>query len=141
MNMLKPPMKSGYSKARSAFLDDDEYDEQASEEGGPGSTKHTPNRQEMIRLKEEQTERAMQNFKQRGGMVQDVLNKSRSSKVSLRGGNAELSADSDVEAYVKMGVQNAFTVADKVIQESYLPYAVSFLLSLSQDQLTHLQER
>ena len=89
------------------------------------------NRPEMIRLKEEQTERAMQNFKQRGGMMQDVLNKSRSSKVSLRGGNAELSGDSDVEAYVKMGVQNAFTVADKVIQESYLPYAVSLLLSLS----------
>ena len=82
----------------------------------------------MIRLKEEQTERAMQNFKARGGMAQDVLSKSRSSKASLR---AELSGDSDVEAYVKMGVQNAFTVADKVIQESYLPYAVSLLLSLS----------
>ena len=62
----------------------------------------------------------------------------KSSKAEFR---ADLSADSDVEAFVKTGVQNAFSVADKVIQESYLPYAVSFMLSLHPDQLAMLQER
>lgn len=54
----------------------------------------------MIRMKEEQAERAMQNFKAKGVMVQEVLSK-KSSKASLR---ADMSGDSDVEAYIKLGV-------------------------------------
>lgn len=61
--------------------------------------------------------------------MQEALSKKNFVKSSFD--KADLSADSDVEAFVKSGVQNAFTVADKVIQESYLPYAISLMLSLS----------
>jgi len=70
--------------------------------------------------------------------MQEGLSK-KSSKASLKA--AELSSDSDVEAYVSMGVHNAYSVAEKTVRDNFHPYAVSFLLSLSTEQLNTLQEK
>lgn len=91
-----------------------------------------------MKTKEEQKMRAMRNYKARGALVQDGLRK-QSSKASLRA--AEQSSDSEVEAIVNEGVHTAYTVAEKTIRDNCHPFAISFLLSLSQDQMKILQEK
>jgi len=80
----------------------------------------------------------MRNYKARGALVQDGLRK-QSSKTSIRA--AEQSSDSEVEAIVNEGVHTAYTVAEKTIRDNCHPFAISFLLSLSQDQMKILQEK
>ena len=53
----------------------------------------------------------------------------------------DVSSDSSIEAFVDQGVKNAFNVAEKSVKENLHPYAISFLLTLTPDQLTILQEK
>lgn len=92
---------------------------------------------EVNKWKEQQTERAMRNFKAKGSMATpDYSRKDQSARVPGKrtsGGERDLSSDSSIEAFVDKGVKNAFTVAEKSIKENLHPFAISFLLSLSAD--------
>lgn len=70
---------------------------------------------------------------------QNRLLNNRAQKQGSSAPEKELSSDSSIEAFVDNGVHNAFTVAEKTIKDNFHPYAVSLLLSLSQEQLGILQ--
>ena len=83
----------------------------------------------------------MRNFKAKGSMVETgEQNRNKVAKSAFGGATPErdLSSDSDIEAFVDNGVHNAFTVAEKTVKDNFHPYAVSFLLSLSAEQLSIL---
>ena len=76
----------------------------------------------------------MRNFKNKGSMMSDPFKKSNSK-------DQELSSDSSIEALVDKGMQNAYTIAEKTMKENLHPFAISFLLSLNNEQLRILSEK
>ena len=70
--------------------------------------------EEIHRWKEQQTERAMRNYKAKGtGMANIDQYRGVQSARQGRAQERDVSSDSDIEAFVDKGVNNAFIVAEK----------------------------
>ena len=109
----------------------------------PSSAQDTARSQSKLRTdqnyaaglsKEAQAERAYRNFAARKGPGKQEGERETA-------GAAERSADSSMERYVREGVKSAHAVADNSIRTHLRKFAVSLLLSLSEQQLAVLQRK
>ena len=52
---------------------------------------------------------------------------------------AEVSSDSSIDKQINMGIEKTFKIVKKTATEAKIPFAISFMLSLSSSQLSSLQ--